>query len=69
MRRDIAKKFVKFSVVGGVGFLIAYTLLYVLTEFAGFWYMLSAIFAQVAATIWNFTANYKWTFRQKNVQN
>ena len=60
---NIGKKFGKFAIVGGVGFLIAYSLLWVLTEKAGMWYMYSALVAQVAATIWNFTLNLKWTFR------
>jgi len=57
------KKFGKFCAVGGVGFLIAYGLLWVLTDKVGMWYMYSALVAQVAATIWNFTFNLKWTFR------
>ena len=59
------RKFFKFALVGGVGFLIAYSLLWILTEKAGLWYMFSALIAQVAATIWNFTANLKWTFNEK----
>jgi putative flippase GtrA len=55
-------KFTKFCLVGGVGFLIAYSLLWILTEKAGMWYMFSALIAQVAATLWNFWANLKWTF-------
>lgn len=61
--RQIGKKFAKFCVTGGVGFLIAYGLLYVLTEYAHFWYMFSALIAQVAATIWNFTLSLKWVFK------
>lgn len=62
---NVGKKFGKFSLVGGVGFLIAYGLLWVLTEKAGLWYMYSALIAQVIATIWNFTFNLKWTFRSQ----
>lgn len=57
------KKFGKFCAVGGVGFLIAYGLLWVFTEKVGLWYMYSALVAQAVATIWNFSLNLKWTFR------
>jgi putative flippase GtrA len=60
---SIGKKFGKFCITGGVGFLIAYSLLWILTEKAGFWYMWSALMAQVAATIWNFTISLKWVFK------
>lgn len=57
-------RFIKFSLVGGVGFLIAWSILWIFTEKVGLWYMMSAIIAQVAATIWNFSANNWWTWRQ-----
>jgi putative flippase GtrA len=60
---SITKKFIKFCITGGIGFLIAYSLLYVLTEYAHFWYMWSALMAQVAATAWNFTLSLKWVFK------
>jgi len=62
---SVGKKFGKFCLVGGVGFLIAYSLLWIFTEKVGLWYMYSALVAQAAATIWNFTANLKWTFRSQ----
>jgi len=60
---NIGKKFGKFCLVGSAGFLIAYGLLWILTEKAGMWYMHSALVAQVAATIWSFTLSLKWTFK------
>jgi putative flippase GtrA len=61
--KGLGKKFAKFCLTGLGGFLIAYSLLYVLTEYAHFWYMWSALMAQVAATAWNFTLSLKWVFK------
>ena len=63
--KNIGRKFIKFCLTGSVGFIIAYGLLWVLTEKVGFWYMWSALMAQVAATIWNFTLSLKWVFKDK----
>lgn len=57
------KKFAKFIIVGGIGALIQFGITYTLTEWAGLWYMGSLLVAVIAATIWNFAGNYKWTFK------
>jgi len=59
------KKFIKFCLVGAVGFLIQFGFLLLFTEVAKLWYVLSFIIAVSIATIWNFTANFKWTFTNK----
>jgi dolichol-phosphate mannosyltransferase len=60
----LAVRFGKFCIVGGIGFLIAYSLLWVFTEKVGLWYMISALIAQVVATVWNFFGNNFWTWKQ-----
>jgi dolichol-phosphate mannosyltransferase len=62
-KHKLVVRFGKFCIVGGIGFLIAYSLLWVFTEKVGLWYMISALIAQVAATIWNFWANNSWTWK------
>lgn len=58
-------KFTKFIIVGSVGAGIQLSLTYMLTEWAGLWYMLSLCIAIVIATAWNFTGNLKWTFKER----
>jgi len=58
-------RFVKFCLIGGVGTLIVLGLTYILTEYAGFWYMSSVVISAFAAAVWNFTGNRLWTFSTK----
>lgn len=63
-KREV-KQFIKFFLIGGIGTSINLLILYLLTEFAGFYYMLSAIIAfMVGATI-NFIINKRWTFLER----
>jgi dolichol-phosphate mannosyltransferase len=52
----------RFLLAGGVGLLLYYGLLYTLTEWAGVWYLFSAIIGFVACYSVNFTLHRKWTF-------
>ncbi len=64
-RKSLAIKFLKFIAVGGVGAGIQLGTTYFLTEMAGLHYMFSLSIAIVLATIWNFTLNLRWTFKEK----
>jgi dolichol-phosphate mannosyltransferase len=50
------KEFWLYSVGGAIGFVIDFSLLYVLTEFAGFWYLVSNVISVSVAII----TNYSW---------
>ena len=56
-------QFIKFSLVGGVGAIIDFTVLYLLVQFLGVWYILAATISFVLAVINNFFWNKYWTFR------
>lgn len=62
-KTSLPKSVLKFLVSGVVGVGLGFLTLYVLTEFFGVWYMLSA----VIAFIFNYTSNFIfhkfWTFR------
>lgn len=71
----ISRRFMKFAVVGGSGWLIQLGLTTFLTEGAKmpswylFWvkvpaYVVPLAIALFITTIWNFSWNYNWTFRQ-----
>jgi len=63
-KKNIIKEFFKFSFVGGIGTLVNITILYLLTERVGIYYMLSAISSFVIAMTSNFLLNKLWTFKE-----
>lgn len=63
--------YIKYCLVGTVGFGIHLLTLWLLTEYAHFWYIGSAMLAIITASLNNYVLNYLWTFRDKkrNIQN
>jgi len=59
------KQFLKFAIVGVINTLINLLVLYVLTEFLGIYYLISAVFAFVVAVTNSFILNKIWTFQEK----
>lgn len=64
-KKNVIKEFVKFGIVGGVGTLINICILYLLTEKAGVYYMVSAILSFLVAMSSNFILNKVWTFKEE----
>lgn len=64
-RRKIVDEFFKFGIVGTLGAIINLGALYALTEFAGIYYIISAVFAFIIAVTSNFFLNKIWTFKEK----
>lgn len=56
-------KVLKFLIAGGAGVLLYYIALYTLTEFLGFWYVVSAIIGFFCNHALNFTLQKYWTFK------
>jgi len=56
------KKFIRFSLLGGIGVVLYYITLYSLTEFCGIWYLLSSIIASVVNIITSFLVHKFRTF-------
>lgn len=65
MKKSFLKQFLKFAVVGCINTLINLFVLYVLTEFFGIYYLISAVFAFVVAVGNSFVMNKLWTFEEK----
>lgn len=62
---SLIERYIKFSLVGVVGAIINFSLLYVLTNNVGLWYLLSATIAIMIAGVNNYILNHLWTFRGK----
>ena len=59
----------KYTVVGGIAFCLDFALLYFLTEWGGWHYLVSASFAFTAGLLLNYTLSVKWVFRFRNYNN
>lgn len=57
--------FIKYGLVGSVGFAIHLLVLWLLTEQVHLWYMISATIAIVVAALNNYILNYLWTFKDR----
>ncbi len=58
-------RFLRFAVVGFSGVLVDMPIFYVLTSRAGVRDLVAILPAYAAATVWNFTLNDRWTFRDR----
>ncbi len=59
----------RYSIVGGIAFIVDFGLLYSLTEWLNFYYLLSATLSFIAGLIVNYTLSTKWVFYQSSIQN
>lgn len=57
------KQYIKFCLVGGIGYVLALIVMYIFTDMLGWYYIASSAVAFVVASISNFTLNRVWTFR------
>ncbi|MFH1381937.1 MAG: glycosyltransferase family 2 protein [Chloroflexota bacterium] len=67
-RRQELSRFAKFCLVGGSGVLVNMGLLLLLTEFVGFYYLLSSAIGIETSIISNFLLNDFFTFRDRRAQ-
>lgn len=63
------REFVRYSLVGGMAFLLDAGILYALTEFAGFHYLVSAGLAFAAGLVFVYLLNAFWVFRNRRFSN
>ena len=62
---DRHKLFIKYSVVGGIAAVIDFGVLYVLTDFLGVYYLISATISFILSALTNYFLNRTWTFRSR----
>lgn len=63
------KPVIKFGVIGLSGAGIHFALLWLFTDVASIWYILSAIMSIVLASTWNYALNHKITFADRHISN
>ena len=59
------EQLVKFGIVGVIAFLIDYGVLFVLTEYAGVYYLISGAISFTVSVIFNYLASMKYVFAGK----
>lgn len=60
--KKLINQILKFGVVGVIAFAIDYSLLYVLTEVFGIYYLISSVVSFTVSLIFNYIASIKWVF-------
>jgi putative flippase GtrA len=56
------KEFIKFAINGGISFAVDFGILYVLTEFCGVYYLISAAVSFTASVVVNYVICVLWVF-------
>ena len=62
-------RYIKFAIVGGIGSIINWIILYAITEHAGLWYIASSVIGILIATLHNYLLNHYWAFRNERQNN
>lgn len=66
---SLSAQFFRYFVVGSVAFVVDFALLYLLTEFAGLHYLISASVAFMAGIAVNYALSVTWVFDHRSIDN
>ena len=67
--KKIIKQLFKFGLVGGICFLIDYSILYICTDIFKIHYLISSVISFTISTIFNYILSIKWVFNLKENRN
>ena len=67
LRMSTDQPFLRFLAVGGSGLIVNSVVLAAFTEITGMHYLMSAVMATQASTLWNFYLTESWVFGKRNV--
>ena len=60
--KNLIKQLFRFGIVGGIAFLIDYSLLFICTEYLGIYYLISSFISFTVSTDFNYIASVRWVF-------
>lgn len=66
---SILIQLLRYTVVGGLAFIVDFSTLYFFTEFFGFHYLISAAIAFIFGLIVNYYLSIKWVFSTRKMNN
>ena len=67
--KKIIKQLFRFGLVGGICFLIDYSILYICTDIFTIHYLISSVISFTISTIFNYILSIKWVFNLKENRN
>ena len=67
--KEIIKQLFRFGLVGGICFLIDYSILYICTDIFKIHYLISSVISFTISTIFNYILSIKWVFNLKENRN
>ena len=62
MNNKLLKQIFKFGIVGGIAFVIDYSLLYIFTDLIGINYLISSAMSFTISLVFNYILSIKWVF-------
>lgn len=68
-KNNLSAQFFRYFLVGGVAFIVDFSLLYLLTEFGRLHYLFSASIAFVAGIVVNYALSVTWVFDHRSIDN
>lgn len=60
--KKLIKQLFRFGIVGGIAFLIDYSVLFICTEYIGIYYLVSSFISFTVSTVFNYIASVRWVF-------
>ena len=60
--KKLIKQLFRFGIVGGIAFLIDYSVLFICTEYLGIYYLISSFISFTVSTVFNYIASVRWVF-------
>ena len=60
--KNLFKQLFRFGIVGGIAFLIDYSVLFICTEYLGIYYLISSFISFTVSTVFNYIASVRWVF-------
>ena len=60
--KNLIKQLFRFGIVGGIAFLIDYSVLFICTEYLGIYYLISSFISFTVSTVFNYIASVRWVF-------
>ena len=60
--KNLIKQLFRFGIVGGIAFLIDYSVLFICTEYLGIYYLISSFISFKVSTVFNYIASVRWVF-------
>ena len=64
--QELIKQIFKFGIVGGIAFLIDFSVLYLCTDVFGIYYLISSVISFTVSVIFNYILSVKWVFNVNN---